>query len=45
MRDVGVGKRDVPVLAQDAMLQGRLLQNNPREITQNDAQKLYEAAL
>ncbi|MCC6481364.1 MAG: iron-containing alcohol dehydrogenase, partial [Sphingomonadaceae bacterium] len=45
LRDVGVGKRDVPVLAQDAMLQGRLLQNNPREITQNDAQKLYEAAL
>lgn len=32
------------MLAKDAMLQQRLLVNNPREVTQADALQLYESA-
>jgi hypothetical protein len=35
----------VDQLAADAMLQTRLLQNSPREITLNDAALLYREAL
>ncbi len=45
LRDVGVDHSDVVGLAQDAMLQERLLRNNPCEITHDDAYRLYEAAL
>lgn len=42
---VGVGADDLDRLAADAMLQQRLLRNNPREITLDDARRLYGDAL
>ncbi|NVJ98281.1 MAG: iron-containing alcohol dehydrogenase [Alphaproteobacteria bacterium] len=45
LRDVGIAEKDLALLAEDAMLQERLLVNNPREITQEDAYQIYEAAL
>ena len=42
---VGIAAGDLPKLAADAMLQTRLLVNNPREVTQDDALAIYEAAL
>jgi len=45
LRDVGIGQADVPQLASDAMLQTRLLINNPREVSQEDATALYQEAL
>lgn len=45
LRDVGVTADDVPQLAADAMKQTRLLVNNPRELTEQDAAALYEEAL
>jgi alcohol dehydrogenase len=44
LRDVGVGKETLPRLASDAMLQERLLVNNPRPIAEDDALAIYEAA-
>jgi alcohol dehydrogenase class IV len=44
LRDVGVAPGDLPVLAADAMRQTRLLVNNPRPLTERDAQAIYEAA-
>jgi len=44
LRDVQVSHNDLPMLAADAMLQTRLLVNNPREVTEADALKIYEAA-
>ncbi|WP_417449676.1 iron-containing alcohol dehydrogenase [Kordiimonas sp.] len=44
LRDVGVSHNDLPMLAEDAMLQTRLLVNNPREVTLDDARAIYEAA-
>jgi alcohol dehydrogenase class IV len=43
--EVGITAEDVDQLAADAMLQTRLLQNSPREITLNDAVLLYKEAL
>jgi len=43
--DVGISATDVDQLAADAMLQTRLLQNSPREITLADAAALYREAL
>lgn len=45
LRDVGVGTSDLDRLAGDAMLQTRLLRNNPCPIEEPDARRLYEAAL
>ena len=45
LREVGIGENDLDRLANDAMLQTRLLGNNPREITRNDARAIYAAAL
>ena len=45
LRDVGVGVQDLDQLATDAMLQERLLRNNPAPILWQDARRLYEAAL
>ncbi|AOH83303.1 alcohol dehydrogenase [Sphingomonas panacis] len=42
---VGVAPEHLDHLAADAMLQQRLLRNNPRDITLEDARQLYEAAL
>jgi alcohol dehydrogenase class IV len=43
--EVGVSEDDVPMLAEDAMKQTRLLPNNPREVSLADAMRLYRAAL
>ncbi len=45
LREVGVRAADLDTLAADAMRQERLLVNNPCEITQVDAQRIYAAAL
>jgi alcohol dehydrogenase class IV len=45
LRDVGVARDDLDRLAADAMLQTRLLRNNPCPIEEPDARRLYEAAL
>jgi len=42
---VGIAAGDLPKLASDAMLQTRLLVNNPREVTHDDALAIYKAAL
>ena len=44
LRDHGVPQEDTPMLAKEAMKQTRLLVNNPCEISESDAQRLYEAA-
>ena len=44
LRDHGVGFEEAPLLAREAMKQTRLLVNNPVEITEADARRLYEAA-
>ena len=43
--EVGITSNDIDQLANDAMLQTRLLQNSPREITLTDANALYREAL
>jgi alcohol dehydrogenase class IV len=43
--EVGITDNDLDQLAQDAMLQTRLLMNSPREITLKDAVALYREAL
>lgn len=45
LTQVGISHNHVPMLAEDAMKQQRLLVNNPREVTYDDAVKIYEAAL
>ncbi|MFC5460083.1 iron-containing alcohol dehydrogenase [Massilia niabensis] len=42
---VGITEDDLDRLADDAMLQTRLLGNNPRELTRADAYAIYAAAL
>lgn len=44
LQQVNVPRGDLPRLAKDAMLQQRLLVNNPREVTEPDALHLYEEA-
>jgi alcohol dehydrogenase class IV len=44
LRDYGIDPSEAPTLAREAMKQTRLLVNNPCEITEADAQRLYEAA-
>ncbi|MGJ9420767.1 iron-containing alcohol dehydrogenase [Massilia sp. CMS3.1] len=43
--EVGITEKDLPMLARDAMQVQRLLQNNPREVSETDALALYRAAL
>jgi len=45
LRDVGIAAGDIEGLASDAMNQTRLLVNNPREVTKEDALAIYEASL
>ena len=45
LRDVGITEADIPQLAADAMLQTRLLVNNPREVSVDDAAALYREVL
>ncbi len=44
LREMNVAETDLPMLADDAMLQTRLLVNNPREVTRDDALQIYRAA-
>jgi alcohol dehydrogenase class IV len=44
LAEVGVGKGDLKKLAEDAMKQTRLLVNNPRELTYDDAFAIYSQA-
>lgn len=44
LRDVGIARADLPMLAREAMKQTRLLVNNPRELTEPDALAIYKAA-
>ena len=44
LRDVGIAETDVEMLAVDAMKVQRLLVNNPRYVTLDDARALYRAA-
>ncbi|WP_332875897.1 iron-containing alcohol dehydrogenase [Massilia sp. S19_KUP03_FR1] len=45
LRQVGITENDLDRLADDAMLQTRLLGNNPRTVTRVDAHAIYRAAL
>lgn len=45
LREFGIGEDHLDRLADDAMLQTRLLGNNPREVTRADALAIYAAAL
>lgn len=45
LAEVGIVEADLDRLADDAMLQTRLLGNNPRELTRADARAIYAAAL
>ena len=40
----GVEEGDLEMLAEDAMLQQRLLVNNPRDVNYDDALAIYRAA-
>ena len=44
LRDCKVPEDFINTLASDAMLQQRLLVNNPREVTEADALAIYQAA-
>ncbi|RWR12128.1 iron-containing alcohol dehydrogenase [Paenirhodobacter populi] len=44
LREVKVPEADLPMLARDAMVQQRLLINNPVEVTEADALRLYQEA-
>jgi alcohol dehydrogenase len=44
LRQVGIKEEDLPMMAEAAMIQQRLLVNNPREVTQQDALDLYQLA-
>ena len=44
LRQVGVKEESLDMLAADAMLQQRLLVNNPREVTEADAREIYARA-
>ena len=44
LRDMDVPKADLPLMAKDAMEQQRLLRNNPVEVTEADALRLYQEA-
>jgi alcohol dehydrogenase class IV len=42
--NLGITKDKLPILAADAMLQSRLLMNNPRAMNENDILNIYKAA-
>ena len=44
LRDVDIPKEAIDKMAADAMLQARLLVNNPRTVSQSDAHTIYTAA-
>ncbi|MGB5725270.1 MAG: iron-containing alcohol dehydrogenase [Parasphingorhabdus sp.] len=44
LREIGIAQDATTELAKAAMLQSRLLVNNPKEVTLADAQRIYDAA-
>jgi alcohol dehydrogenase class IV len=44
LSEAGVPEEDLPMLAADAMLQQRLLVNNPRSVSEEDALAIYRAS-
>ncbi len=44
LRELGIEESDLETLASDAMLQTRLLVNNPKELSYQDALKIYKKA-
>jgi alcohol dehydrogenase class IV len=44
LRDVGIGEGALAKMASDAMKQQRLLVNNPRHVSEDDALTIYRAA-
>ena len=44
LREAGVTEDAIPVMARDAMKVQRLLKNNPREVSLDDAIKIYKEA-
>jgi alcohol dehydrogenase len=44
LREMEISENDLPMLAADAMLQQRLLVNNPRDVSEADALAIYQAA-
>ena len=44
LQEANIPKESIPLLASEAMLQTRLLVNNPREVTEADALAIYTAA-
>lgn len=44
LRQCGIAEEDLPLLASEAMLQQRILVNNPRELNEADALTLYQQA-
>jgi alcohol dehydrogenase class IV len=44
LKEVGISQHAIPQMAEDAMKITRLLNNNPREVTLNDAIEIYSAA-
>lgn len=45
LSDIGIGQNALPKMAAAAMTVQRLLRNNPRDVTEADALRIYEAAL
>ena len=44
LREINITEDDLAVMAADSMAQTRLLQNNPREVSEKDALEIYRAA-
>ena len=44
LRDIGIPEEAISEMATSAMKVTRLLNNNPREVTLKDAEKLYKQA-
>ena len=44
LSQMNIAEPDLPKLAEEAMLQQRLLMNNPRELSLNDALSIYQQA-
>ncbi|MEP5567694.1 MAG: iron-containing alcohol dehydrogenase [Halioglobus sp.] len=44
LHSVGISERHLPLLAEEAMQQQRLLVNNPREVNKDDALNIYRAS-
>ena len=44
LAEMGIGESDINTLAKDAMLQTRLLVNNPKPVTLEDVIHIYQQA-